>query len=252
MFGWLQDLIDGISSAISEAFSGIGQQISQTIWSTMMTWMYDTVYSAVADFFSMMGNMGADILINGKTAIVTGQEKLYGTRVFAHDLRAGAALVIAGLAAEGTTTVENMNYSAKRLLQVFPKHFTPAQAERYARKPSQIANRVYANRLGNGNEASGDGWRYRGRGYIQITGRSNYKAYQDSGLCVGNLMAHPEWLCNSPGRMKSAMWFFMKSGCNELADNDDIEAITRRINGALNGYADRCYYYRRLKRIFMI
>ena len=61
MFGWLQDLIDGISSAISEAFSGIGQQISQTIWSTMMTWMYDTVYSAVADFFSMMGNMGADI-----------------------------------------------------------------------------------------------------------------------------------------------------------------------------------------------
>ena len=61
MFGWLQDLIDGISSAISEAFSGIGQQISQTIWRTMMTWMYDTVYSAVADFFSMMGNMGADI-----------------------------------------------------------------------------------------------------------------------------------------------------------------------------------------------
>ena len=61
MFGWLQDLIDGISSAISEAFSGIGQQISQTIWSTMMTWLYDTVYSAVADFFSMMGNMGAEI-----------------------------------------------------------------------------------------------------------------------------------------------------------------------------------------------
>jgi hypothetical protein len=61
MFGWLQDLIDGISSAISEAFSGIGQQISQTIWSTMVTWMYDTVYSAVADFFSMMGNMGAEI-----------------------------------------------------------------------------------------------------------------------------------------------------------------------------------------------
>lgn len=61
MFGWLQDLIDGISSAISEAFSGIGQQISQTIWSTMMTWFYDTIYSAVADFFSMMGNMGADI-----------------------------------------------------------------------------------------------------------------------------------------------------------------------------------------------
>ena len=61
MFGWLQDLIDGISSAISEAFSGIEQQISQTIWSTMMTWMYDTVYSAVADFFSMMGNMGAEI-----------------------------------------------------------------------------------------------------------------------------------------------------------------------------------------------
>jgi putative chitinase len=148
---------------------------------------------------------------------------------------------------------ENMNYSADRLMAVFPKYFpTKALAEQYARKPEKIASRVYANRMGNGNEASKDGWKYRGRGYIMITGRTNYSAYEQSGFCNGKLTAHPEWLCNSPGRMKSAMWFWMKSGCNTLADNDDIRTITQRINGGMNGFADRQYYLRRAKRVMFI
>jgi putative chitinase len=151
-----------------------------------------------------------------------------------------------------TAITENLNYSANRLMQVFPKYFTPALATQYARNPEMMASRVYANRMGNGKESTGDGWRYRGRGYIQITGRANYQAYQNSGLCVGNLMEHPEWLTKSPGRMKSAMWYFMKSGCNELADKDNLEAITRRINGGLNGLSNRAYYLRKIKRIFFI
>ena len=149
--------------------------------------------------------------------------------------------------------VENMNYSADGLLKVFKKYFpTRKLAEQYAHKPEMIASRVYANRNGNGDEASKEGWKYRGRGYIQLTFKDNYKAYETSGLCNGKLTLHPEWLERSPGRMKSAMWYWMKSGCNKLADNDDIRTITQRINGGMNGFADRQYYLRRAKRVMFI
>lgn len=147
---------------------------------------------------------------------------------------------------------ENMNYSAERLLQVFPGHFNTSTAQEYARQPERIASRVYANRMGNGSEASGDGWDYRGRGYIQLTGRANYQAYARSGFCVGDLMSHPEWLCNSPGRMKASMWFWWKTGCNKLADADDVRAVTKKINGGYNGLSDRMYYLRKAKKIFLI
>lgn len=147
---------------------------------------------------------------------------------------------------------ENLNYSAEGLLKTFPKYFNRANVNDYARKPEKIANRVYANRMGNGSEASGDGWRYRGRGFIQCTGKETYQAYQKSGFCVGNLVAHPEWLTKSPGCTKSAMWFWWKKGCNELADTGDNEAVTRRINGGLNGLANRNFLLRRLKREFGI
>ena len=137
---------------------------------------------------------------------------------------------------------ENLNYSEKGLLKVFPKHFNSATAKQYARKPEKIANHVYANRIGNGNEASGDGWKYKGRGAIGLTGRSNYLAYSTSGFCVGDLMAHPEWLAKSPGCYKSAMWFWWKNGLNAIADTGDVNAVTKRVNGGYNGLDSRKKY----------
>lgn len=142
---------------------------------------------------------------------------------------------------------ENLNYSENGLLKVFPKYFNATTAKQYARKPEKIANRVYANRMGNGNEASGDGWKYKGRGAIGLTGRSNYLAYSTSGFCVGDLMAHPEWLAKSPGCYKSAMWFWWKNGLNVIADTGDVNAVTKRVNGGYNGLDSRKKYLKRAK-----
>ena len=153
---------------------------------------------------------------------------------------------------------ENLNYSAQGLLSTWPTRFNATTVAQYARQPQRIANKVYANRLGNGSEASGDGWNFRGRGLLQITGRANYQAYAKSGFCVGDLMSHPEWLTKSPGHTKSAMWFWSKNGLNAIADQDDgmrdgetvVTLITRRVNGGTNGLARRKYYYRKLRKEF--
>jgi predicted chitinase len=146
---------------------------------------------------------------------------------------------------------ENLNYSADGLLKVFPKYFkSRTEALAYAHKPQAIANRVYASRMGNGNEASGDGWRFKGRGYIGTTGRDNYKAYANSEFCKGDLMAHPEWLAQAPGDLKSALFFWYKNGLNALADKDDVNAVTKRVNGGYNGLANRGYLLRRFRKEF--
>ncbi len=145
---------------------------------------------------------------------------------------------------------ENMNYSASRLLQVFPGYFNSGNVYLYARKPEKIANRVYANRMGNGSEGSGDGWRYRGRGVIGITGYSNYKDYAVSGFCVGDLMSHPEWLSKSPGAYKSAMWFWWKYKLNTYADRDDVRGVTKRVNGGYNGLDNRREFLGKFKKMF--
>lgn len=135
---------------------------------------------------------------------------------------------------------ENLNYSAKALRSVFGKYFkTDEIANQYARKPEKIANRVYANRMGNGDEASGDGWNFRGRGLIQLTGVNNYKACsQDLGL---DLVNNPDLITSDPEIcVKTACWFWDKNGLNTLADKDDINAITKRINGGLTNISDRC------------
>ena len=147
---------------------------------------------------------------------------------------------------------ENLNYSADGLMKTWPNRFNRQKALEYARKPEKIANYVYADRMGNGNEASGDGWKYKGRGFIMTTGRQNYKAYADSEFCVGDLMSHPEWLAKSPGNTKSAMFFWWKNGLNELADMDDNEAVTKRINGGLIGLANRNFLLRRMKKEYGI
>ncbi len=133
--------------------------------------------------------------------------------------------------------VENMNYSAEGLLKVFPRHFrSRADADGYARKPDRIGSRVYGGRMGNGNEASGDGYRYRGRGLIQLTGKDNYRAFS---RWVGeDVVANPDLVAEKYA-VHSAVFFWDTNRLNAMADTDDLRATTRAINGGLNGFADR-------------
>jgi len=135
---------------------------------------------------------------------------------------------------------ENMNYSASRLLVIFPKYFTLSQANQYARKPQAIANRVYANRMGNGNEQSGDGWKYRGGGYIQTTGKDNY---QDLEGVIQGATNNPDLLLLEVNALKAALHFWRKNRLNTICDKDDIITLTRRINGGLHGLDDRRIKY---------
>ena len=132
---------------------------------------------------------------------------------------------------------ENLNYSSKRLVEIFGKYFTGLNLVYYANNPKKIANRVYANRMGNGSEASGEGWKYRGRGFIQITGKENYfRLHIDTDLdCVKN----PDLLLEEANAMLSACWFWKLKGLNSLADKDDILLITKKINGAFIGLEHR-------------
>ena len=134
--------------------------------------------------------------------------------------------------------MENLNYSAKALRAVFGKYFkTMRDAESCARKPEKIANRVYANRMGNGSESSGDGWKYRGRGLIQLTGKNNYKAFAK---WIGNerVIDDPD-LVATEYAVHSAIFFWDKNNLNKIADKDDVVRLTKRINGGVNGLAHR-------------
>jgi putative chitinase len=143
---------------------------------------------------------------------------------------------------------ESTNYSADRLLKIFPKYFDQATAKLYERRPIQIANKVYANRMGNGNETSGDGYKYLGRGFIQLTGKSNYQAFKNaSGIDV---VSNPELLLEEANAMICAIWFWNKNGISELADQDDIVNITKRINGGITGLEDRKALLVKYKTIF--
>jgi putative chitinase len=141
-------------------------------------------------------------------------------------------------------TVENLNYRAEALTRVWPTRFPPGIAESYAMQPERIANRAYCDRMGNGDEASGDGWKYRGRGLIQLTGKDNYAAFSlaadNEALVKPDLVAEPELAALSAG------WFWSENGLNELADNRDIVGMTKRINGGINGLDDRQMRYSRL------
>lgn len=131
---------------------------------------------------------------------------------------------------------ENMNYSAEGLRKTFRKYFTIAQAQEYARKPQRIGSRVYANRMGNGDEASGEGYRFRGRGLIQLTGRSNYAEFS---TWIGeDVVASPE-LVSDKYAVASAIYYWVTHQLNDLADIDNCRAVTKRINGGYNGLTDR-------------
>lgn len=138
-------------------------------------------------------------------------------------------------------TVENLNYSSEGLLKVFPKYFKDkATADKYARKPEMIGSRVYANRMGNGDEASKMGFKFRGRGYLQLTGMENYKAFS---LFIGEDCATNPDLVATKYPMDSAVWFFNKNGlwsiCDQGSSTETITQLTKRINGGTHGLTDR-------------
>ncbi|MDR3436456.1 glycoside hydrolase family 19 protein [Telmatospirillum sp.] len=136
-----------------------------------------------------------------------------------------------------THVAENLNYGAAGLLANFSRHFDKNSAADYARQPERIANRVYANRYGNGDEDSGDGWRYRARGLIGITFKANYNA---CGTALGlDLINHPELLEQPTNAALSAGWFWTSKNLNALAEAGDFVAESEKINGGDNGLADR-------------
>lgn len=152
---------------------------------------------------------------------------------------------------------ENLNYSAQALRTVFPRYFrTPQEASSYAHHPERIANRVYAGRMGNGGEESGDGWKFRGRGLIQITGRDNYVSM--SALMGKDLTVWPDALLMPLDACRSAALWWKANGLNALADKlaaderKTFETITKRVNGGLNGLEDRWAIYQRVKNSIVV
>ena len=137
---------------------------------------------------------------------------------------------------------ENLNYQAATLSKVWPSKFPPDVAGQYAHNQEAIANRAYANRMGNGDEASGDGFRYCGRGLIQLTGKQNYQAFADSlQMAVEDV---PAYLATFEGAAQSACWFWESQNLNQYADSGDILTMTKRINGGTLGLDDRTARYR--------
>ena len=144
---------------------------------------------------------------------------------------------------------ENLNYKAPSLRKVFSKYFQDdATAAAYANKPEKIANRVYANRMGNGDESSGDGWRYCGRGLIQLTGKDNYTFFAAS-LDIPVEEAS-EYLQTFEGAVQSACFFWEQNNLNKWADSGDILTLTKRINGGTIGLEDRIKHYEHALHIF--
>ena len=151
---------------------------------------------------------------------------------------------------------ENLNYSKESLLKVFPKYFTAASAEAYHRQPEKIASRVYANRMGNGDEASKDGWKFKGRGYIQLTGKDNYKAFSEWAK-EPSIMENPDQVADDKYAGLSAIWFWNKNGLSKIADTDNLRddktliKITSRVNGGTHGLADRLERFNDYKKILL-
>ena len=140
---------------------------------------------------------------------------------------------------------ENLNYGAKGLSTIFKKYFTPESAKEYERKPEKIANIVYANRMGNGPQASGEGYKFRGRGYIQLTGKDNYSAFDKT--VEDDILATPD-LVATKYPLLSAAWFFHKNGLHKIADegatDDVVTKVTKRVNGGTIGLPDRILHFK--------
>jgi putative chitinase len=140
---------------------------------------------------------------------------------------------------------ENLNYSADGLKKIFPKYFPGNISESYARNPEKIANKVYSSRMGNGDESSGDGWKYKGAGYIQLTGKSNYAAFDK--FVEDDILGNPS-LVATKYPLASAAFFFQSNGlwsiCDKGADDATVTAVTKRVNGGTIGLADRIKHFK--------
>ena len=146
-----------------------------------------------------------------------------------------------------TAIKENLNYQAASLCRVWPKYFNADNANDYAHNQEKIANRAYGGRMGNGPEETGDGYRFCGRGLIQLTGRSNYQAFADSiGEDINNL---PDYLATFEGCVQSACWFWEANNLNQWADAGNIEKMTQIINGGTLGLDDRTARYQKALHI---
>ncbi len=153
---------------------------------------------------------------------------------------------IAHESTELTRLEENLRYSPARIMEVFSRHVSSwADADRLSKSPEKLASRVYGGRMGNGDETTGEGYRYRGRGLIQLTGKDNYRL-AGSSLRLP-LLDKPELLTQPAEACRSAAWFWLTNGCNPLADAGDFMAITKRVNRGTNGYVERCKYLTRAK-----
>jgi putative chitinase len=147
-----------------------------------------------------------------------------------------------------TATKENLNYKAEQLSRVFPKYFRDHDPHDYARQPEKIANLVYSNRMGNGDEDSGDGYKYRGRGLIQLTGHDNYKHFADSmGMDLDEAVSYLE---GPEGAAMSAAWFWNSRKLNAVADQGDVVHATKLINGGTIGLQERTELYEEALEIF--
>jgi putative chitinase len=144
-----------------------------------------------------------------------------------------------------TVFEENLNYSSLALTSIFGKYFTKELADQYARKPEKIANRVYANRMGNGDEASGDGWKYRGRGPIQVTGKTNITTFAKKLVPDFQKIIDNPSLISTDKQLSllSAIWFWDNANLNKYADAKDIKGMTKVINGGYNGLDERTKLY---------
>ena len=140
--------------------------------------------------------------------------------------------------------VENLNYGSKGLLGTFPKYFNATTAAQYERKPEMIASKVYGGRMGNGVESTKDGWKFRGRGYIQLTGKDNYTAFDK--FVTENILENPELVATKYPLM-SAAWFFDKNKlwaiCDKGATTEVVTAVTKRVNGGVIGLVDRIKHF---------
>jgi putative chitinase len=163
--------------------------------------------------------------------------------------RVAAFLAQCGHESGGFTAIkENLNYKAESLVRVWPKYFPNMDvADQYAHNQEKIANRAYANRMGNGPEESGDGYRFCGRGLIQLTGRSNYQAFADS--IETDINDLPEYLATFEGCVQSACWFWEANNLNQYADNFDLVTMTKKINGGTLGLDDRTERYKKALQI---